>query len=276
MADHPIFAPDQTGAILDFFRDQGYAGVSDAMPTEAIAFLNDFVDRSQAAIPGEWGPDRRGCLSHGQILVNHPELDPYVRYDATWPLIDAIMAPGARFAQYDFRDIPPGQGDQAMNFHQDGLNYKPSQPPTAGPFGCKYLCAIYHLSDVDESTPRFCVVPASGPDASLDEAKERLGDAYREVPILGPAGTVVLYGIELFHTRLGGERAKARRTQHNYFSSVGNPPLTSWVLIPQRLSAHSDPALRAYFSAWPESTQAFAAAGYSHAFYDEHVVGKPT
>ena len=72
MADHPTFTPDQTGAILDFFRGQGYAVISDALQADEIALLNDFVDRSQGEMPGEWGPDARGCLSHGQILVNHP------------------------------------------------------------------------------------------------------------------------------------------------------------------------------------------------------------
>ena len=276
MADHPTFTPDQTGAILDFFRGQGYAVISDALQADEIALLNDFVDRSQGEMPGEWGPDARGCLSHGQILVNHPELDPFVQYATTFPLIDAIMAPGARFAQFDFRDIPAGKGDIGMKFHKDGLNYQPERAPTTGPYGCKYLCAIYHLSDVDASTPKFCVVPQSSPYATLEEAQQQQGDDYREVPIIGPAGTVVLYGIELFHTRLPGERDKGRRTHHNYFSSKGNPALTSWVLVPERLGAHPDPALRAYFSAWPESTQAFADAGYSREFYDNHVVGKPT
>jgi hypothetical protein len=246
------------------------------LAVDEIAFLNDFVDRSKIEIPDEWGPDKRGCYSHGQVLVNHPELDRYVQYQTTFPLIDEIMGPGARFAQYDFRDIPPGNGDSAMDYHKDDLNYKPPQPPEVGPYGCKYLCAIYHLSDVDASTPRFCVVPKSGPYASIEEAQQQLGEAYREVPITGPAGTAVLYDISIFHRRLAGEKDKGRRTQHNYFSSQGNPPLTSWVLIPERLAEHPEPGLCEYFSAWPEVTQTFADQGYAAEFYREHVVGKPT
>ena len=276
MADHPVFAPEQEKEILDFFREQGYAVISDALTADEIAFLNDFVDRSQGEIPGEWGPDKRGCYSHGQILVNHSELDAHVQYETTFPLIDEIMGPGARFAQFDFRDIPPGNGDSAMNYHKDGLNYKPEQLPEPGPYDCKYLCAIYHLSDVDASTPRFCVVPKSGPYPSMEEARQQLGAAYCEVPITGPAGTAILYDISIFHTRLAGEQAKGRRTQHNYFSRQGNPPLTSWVLIPERLGNHPDPALRTYFSAWPEATRTFADRGYAADFYYEHVVGKPT
>jgi len=129
---------------------------------------------------------------------------------------------------------------------------------------------------VDASTPRFCVVPKSGPYASIEEAQQQLGEAYREVPITGPAGTAVLYDISIFHRRLAGEKDKGRRTQHNYFSSQGNPPLTSWVLIPERLAEHPEPGLCEYFSAWPEVTQTFADQGYTAEFYREHVVGKPT
>jgi len=75
MADHPIFTPDQEKEILDFFRHEGYAVVADALAVDEIAFLNDFVDRSKTEIPDEWGPDKRGCYSHGQVLVNHPELN---------------------------------------------------------------------------------------------------------------------------------------------------------------------------------------------------------
>ncbi len=276
MVDHPVFTPDQSECILDFFHTEGYAVVSDALQADEITFLNGFVDRSQGQIPGEWGPDRRGCFSHGQILVNHAELDPYLQYRTTFPLIDAIMSPGARFAQFDFRDIPAGKGDIGMNFHKDGLNYQPEQAPEKGLYGSKYLCAIYHLSDVDPTTPRFCVVPRSGPHATVEEAREKMGAEYCEVPILGPAGTVVLYGIELLHTRLPGLRGRGRRTQHNYFSREGNPPLTSWVLIPERLGNHADSEIRTYFSTWPEATQAFAASGYTREFYDEHVLSKPT
>lgn len=276
MADHPIFTPDQEKEILDFFRQEGYAVVADALAVDEIAFLNDFVDRSKIEIPDEWGPDKRGCYSHGQVLVNHPELDRYVQYQTTFPLIDEIMGPGARFAQYDFRDIPPGNGDSAMDYHKDDLNYKPPQPPEVGPYGCKYLCAIYHLSDVDASTPRFCVVPKSGSYTSIEEAQQQLGEAYREVPITGPAGTAVLYDISIFHRRLASEKDKGRRTQHNYFSSQGNPPLTSWVLIPERLAEHPEPGLREYFSAWPEVTQTFADQGYAAGFYREHVESNPS
>ena len=82
----------------------------------------------------------------------------------------------------------------------------------------------------------------------------------------------MIYNINIQHTRL--PFPGARRTLHHYFSCTDSPALTDWVMIPQRLTEHSDPELRAYFSQWPEATAAYAAAGYSTDYYQAHVMGK--
>ena len=78
-------------------------------------------------------------------------------------IVQTIMAPQPRFAQFDFRDVPAGKGDGEMRFHRD----RPYQPTTEiepeRPYECTYVCAIHYLSDVGASDPCFCVVPNSGP-----------------------------------------------------------------------------------------------------------------
>ena len=163
-----------------------------------------------------------------------------------------------------------------MRFHRD----RPYQPTTETeperPYECTYVCAIHYLSDVGASDPCFCVVPNSGPYETLEEARTQLGDAYAEVPIRGPAGTLVLYDIAIFHTRLPGQRTRARRTLHHYYSRAASQPLTNWVLLPQRLAEHPDPEQRAFYSQWSAATQAYAEAGFSAAYYQEHVLDKLT
>jgi hypothetical protein len=107
-AVHPIFAPDQRAEALDFFIDQNYVVVGDALPADNIEILTAFVDRSERETAREWGPDRFGCRSHAQILVHHPELDDHVRPAVAWDLVDEIMGPDTRFAQFDFRDLWDG------------------------------------------------------------------------------------------------------------------------------------------------------------------------
>ena len=79
MSQPPIFAPDNKEDILAFFQQYKYVVVADALPSDDIRTLNAFVDRSKGEIPREWGPDRLGVFSHGQILVHHPELDRFIQ-----------------------------------------------------------------------------------------------------------------------------------------------------------------------------------------------------
>ena len=89
-----------------------------------------------------------GVFSHGQILVHHPELDRFVQPTVSYDLVQTIMDPQPRFAQFDFRDVPAGKGDGEMRFHRD----RPYQPTTETeperPYECTYVCAIHYLSDV--------------------------------------------------------------------------------------------------------------------------------
>ena len=278
MVDHPVFAPDQQSEFLDFFAQNNYGVVSDALQAHDIQFLNELVDRSRQEIPSEWAPDQRGVHAHGQILVHHPELDPYIQPEVTFPLVKAIMGPEVRFAQFDFRDVPQGAGDAEMHFHKD-RNYYPREGanPKKGRFAdSSYLCAIHYLSDVDEDSPCFCMVPNSQPREyeTVEKAREKMGDAYHEVPIRGPAGTAVLYNINIFHTRLPGKADRGRRSQHTYFSCATSPAVNNWVVIPQRLAEHPDPEQRKFFSQWSEATRAYAAAGYSQEYYRTHVLEK--
>ena len=276
MTQHPTFTPLQGDESLAFFRAQNYVVLADALSTNDSDFLNAFVDRSEEQIPGEWGIGSANIYSHGQILVNHPELDPFTRPATTFPLVEAILGPAARFAQFDFRDVPEGIGEKAaLHFHRD-RGAVPKDYWTANKYGCVFLCAIYYLNDVAAADTCFCVVPNSQSYETLEEAQVQLGDAYRKIPIRGPAGTAVFYNIGIYHTRVLGPRDAGRRTLHQYFSREPNPPLTNWVLVPRRLAEHPNPATRAYYSQWTDLMREYATADFAPEFYTEHVGTKKT
>jgi hypothetical protein len=240
-----------------------------------MELMRDFVERSERDIPQEWGPDQWGCRSHAQILVHHPELDAHVRPAVAWGLVDEIMGPDTRFAQFDFRDLWDGAtAGQQLRLHKD-REYEPranDDPCTR--FDCTYVCAIHYLFDVGEDHPCFGVVPNSQHYKSLDETREKMGDAFQVIPICGPAGTVVLYNIGIQHTRMPG--VGRRLTQHNYFSRAQSGPLGDWVMLPERLTEHSDAEVRTFYSQWSDATTAFAASGYADEYYTANVLDKPT
>ena len=276
MSKYPTFKPEQRDEALAFFAAQNYLVLADAFSPAEIDFLNAFVDRSKQDIPAEWGIGSADVYSHGQILVNHPELDAFTRPATTFPLVEAILGPDARFAQFDFRDVPPGIGEKAgLHFHRD-RGAVPAEYWAEHERDCVYLCAIYYLNDVGDNDTCFCVVPNSQGHETNTEAREQMGDAYNEVAIRGKAGTAVFYNIGIHHTRHVGTNDAGRRTLHQYFSREPNPPLTNWALAPRRLAEHKDPALKAYYSHWTDLMRAYAAADFSAEFYAEHVGAKAT
>ena len=275
MTEHPTFTPDQRSEALDFFVDENYVVVTDALPPANIEILRAFVDSSERDNSREWGPDKLGCRSHAQILVYHPELDEHVRPAVAQGMVDEIMGPDTRFAQFDFRDLWEGMTEgQPMRWHGD----RPYIPRDADDpntrYDCNYVCAIHYLFDVGDEQPCFGLVPNSHRCTSFDEAREKMGDAFRIVPIRGPAGTVVLYNIAIRHTRMPGRGR--RLTQHNYFSREQSKPLTNWVMLPRRLTEHDDPEMRTFYSQWTDATRAFAASGYADEYYEANVLDKPT
>ena len=280
MPSHIAFAPDQRDSALDFFADRNYTVISDALLAEDIAATHEFIDRSQSEYPVEWNLGKGSTCSHAQILNLYPELDRWLKLPSIFPILQSIVGPDIRFAQFDFRDVPADVAvTSPMGFHRDRpFLLADGEKPRPGRFShCSYLCSIVYLTDVDDvDSPAFTVVPNSHPQefTDYDEAKSRMGPAFEEVPIIGPAGTCIIYNIGIYHTR--GARPGARRTMHHYYSCVSSPPLTDWVLVPQRLAEHPDPEQRAYFSQWSEATQAYARAGYTREYYDEHVMEKHT
>jgi hypothetical protein len=149
------------------------------------------------------------------------------------------------------------------------------------------------LTDVDESTPSFAVVPRSRRAASLPELRRRLGDdVYREVPILGPAGTCCLMDANVVHTRLDPlDRSKpprGRRIFHHVFANArqlenadGTPrtpnvplgvtdSMYSRGVAGPRLTESADPETRRLYSWW-SSTQ----FEWQRQRYDPAFIGDP-
>jgi len=282
----PAFDPyRERDAACAYFNEHGFAVLSGCLDAAELAHLNEFCERTQSERPDAWGlGDRRKPhhrnqgLIFSQPLLDYPELDRYTRHPRSYPVVAELLGGDdrVRFAEFNFRETPEGAGLGSMNFHHDAvledrLVRTPYMP-------CDWLCAIHYLSDVEPGTPAFCVVPGSNRFATLAAAYEALGDAYREVPLYGAAGTCVLYDTATFHTRLDGDGARMRRTWHQYYARGGwlrsalpttdryvrppSPVLTNWNLFPERLALHPDPRIRLFFSHWNTAQGEWAASGF--------------
>jgi hypothetical protein len=279
----PAPAFDPTGEIdaaCDFFGEHGYVVLSASLDAAELAFLNGFCERTQEERPDAWGLGKRKPhhtnqgLIFSQPLLDYPELDAFIQPRRSYPVVARLLGgkDHVRYAEFNFRETPEGAGERAMNFHHDAVvadrfNRTPYMP-------CDFLCSIHYLSDVEPGSPSFCVVPDSRRFETLQAAFDGLGEAYREVPLYGPAGTCVLYDTATYHTRLDGDGHRMRRTWHQYYARGGwlrtesryvrppSPVLTDWNLIPERLALHPDPNIRTFFSHWNTAQGEWAASGF--------------
>ena len=285
----PSFDPQRDiDAACAFFERHGFVVLSRCLDAAELGHLNGFFARTQAERPEAWGltdnrkPHHRNQgLIFSQPLLDYPELDPYTRHPRSFPVVARLLGgeDHVRFSEFNFRETPEGAGAGAMNFHHDAVQ---EDRLTRTPYmPCDWLCAIHYLSDVAPGAPCFCVVPDSNRFETLHEAFNTLGEAYREVPLHGPAGTCVLYDTATFHTRLDGDGDQMRRTWHQYYARGGwlrsalpttsryvrapTPVLTDWNLFPERLALHPDPKFRLFFSHWNTAQGEWAASGFDPA-----------
>lgn len=258
----------ETAAILEAYKQEGYAVVPGALSEVEVRELNAFVDRDMAENHGDWHAPSQGASGNGGVLLKHPDLDRFVRHSVTFPLARTILGDDVRFGQFDFRDVKPNVAEASgMQWHRDISFYgkcggKVWDP--RNPYKSTFCCLIYYLSDVEDCCPCFAMAPRTHEYRSLEAAKAGLGADYREVPIRGRAGTAILYNITTYHTRIAGRSGctHGRRTLHHYHSREANPPLTEWVTLPESLALSEDPATREYYSQWTPAQVAHARSTY--------------
>lgn len=254
--------------ILERYREQGFVVIPDAFSQEEVDYLNDLIDRDLEENPDSWHDGGHGERSNTDLLHRRPEdMDRFIRHRVTFPVFEEILDE-PRFAQFDFRDVPPGQtADSGMAFHRDISYYGDVGGKIFDPeneYLSTHACQIVYLKDVHDCCPCFTIVPNSHEFSSNEEAEAALGDDYEEREIRGDAGTAILYNITTRHTRKPGDEdcPHGRRTFHNYQSQESNPPLTEWVTVPEELAMSDDQATREYYSQWTPAQLRHAAEEY--------------
>ena len=138
---------------------------------------------------------------------------------------DGVPGPGGTLEARAAR-VPYGVPDLLSTF-----TYAPKQLPPRFPLlffsaktsrrACAPACR--YLTDVDESTPAFAVIPKSRRIANIQVLKDKLGDEYGETPIYGKAGACCIVDRLTIHTRLDPvheDPEKGRRIYHHVFARV--------------------------------------------------------
>ncbi len=105
---------------------------------------------------------------------------------------------------------------------------------------------MFYLSDVDESTHTFSVLPGTAVNDELSPLAHYDLDAAHHIE--GPRGTAVVFNAGMFHAGNVRRSDVERRTVHMYCGRASSPPISNHTIVPKRLWAHPDAATRAYYS----------------------------
>ena len=135
---------------------------------------------------------------------------------------DGVPGPGGTLEARAAR-VPYGPPDLLSTFtYAPKIPLSPC-PEMIQPRLCLCTPACRYLTDVDESTPAFAVIPKSRRIANIQVLKDKLGDEYGETPIYGKAGTCCIVDRLTIHTRLDPvheDPEKGRRIYHHVFARV--------------------------------------------------------
>ena len=90
-----------------------------------------------------------------------------------------------------------------MSWHPDDCSgglLTLEQRQTRSPYGPPDMLSTFtYLTDVDETTPAFAVIPKSRRTDNIQQLRDDLGEEYGEVPIYGKAGTTCIVDLSLIH-----------------------------------------------------------------------------
>jgi hypothetical protein len=122
-ATPPLLALSEPEAIVQFYEENGFVLITEALSGEEVAYLNEFCDATRAAEPELWGIDGPMPVdSYAQPLLDFAELERFAMHPSTFPLIRDRFCGGAdrcKFCQFDFRHTPRGAGRLANRIHRD-------------------------------------------------------------------------------------------------------------------------------------------------------------
>jgi ectoine hydroxylase-related dioxygenase (phytanoyl-CoA dioxygenase family) len=236
---------------IAFFEKNDYCFIPAALSRGEIDRLNAAIDRHRAASPALWSQGARSQSVH--CLLDLPEFDFLLTHGSFLPLARAILDGEVVFSEFSVMVRAGSQKPGVEGWHRD---FMPNPKHRLGVTG---LSAIFYLTDVDEMTARYTLIPGSHAreDAPkpIDDAKTRFEG---EAEMLGPAGSCILVNAGIWHAGKWGDGPRERRTVHMYHQSPSVPPVSNHTIIPRRLWDVPDPDRRRFFSHFNELTRAVA------------------
>ena len=238
---------------IAFFERTHYLLLPSVVNEKELAVLHAAIDRHREEFPALWSQGRR--MQAPQCLLNMPEADFLIRHPSFMDIATHALDGDIVFDEFSIM-IRAGGIDEGS---QEGW-HRDFTPDPQHRLGIRGLSVIYYLTDVDETTARYVLVPASH-QRDDEPAKTGPGSDTREgeLEVFAPAGSMLLVNAGNWHCGRCGHGGRERRTVHIYYRKSTTAPFANHTIFPRRLWDVPDPEQRRFYSSFNPITQAVAA-----------------
>ena len=238
---------------LEFFKENGYVVVPDALSAEEVGSINGAIDRDLVENPVMWiDRGQSGRCQNVHALLACPEMDVTMRPPTLLPLMNAIMGEDICAEEHSVMlRAPNPDGDTECRWHRDAN--RENRADAELPYYTRYLSVVFYLTDVDNTTHTFSVLPGTAQSTELFPL-----DAYdlsAAQHLVGPAGTAILFNASTFHAGNVRQTTSERRTVHIYCGRTTDRYLSNHTIFPRRLWEGKDDATQNYYSRLNPITQ---------------------
>ena len=226
---------------LNFFKENGYLVVPDVLTPGEVGSINEAIDRDLAENKPMWMDRKNGRLQTVHILLASPDLDFTMRPPKLLPLMQAIMGNDLCAEEHSVMiRSANSDGSEECRWHRDGGGI--GEPP----YYTQRLSIVFYLTDVDETTHTFSVLPGTAQSTELLPLEAYDLDTAEH--IVGLAGTAILFNASMFHAGNVRKTDSERRTVHIYCGRTTDPPMSNSTVFPRRLWDGKDEATVKYYS----------------------------
>ena len=231
---------------LDFFKENGYLVVPDALSVEEVRSINEAIDRDLVENTVMWiDRGQTGRTQNAHALLACPEMDVTMRPPTLLPLMSAIMGKDLCAEEHSVMlRAPNPDGNTECRWHRDasGENSGEDNPP----YYTRYLSVVYYLTEVDDTTHTFSVIPGTA--QSTERLPLEAYDLSTAQHLVGSAGTAILFNASTFHAGNVRRTTSERRTIHIYCGRTTDRYLSNHTIFPRRLWEGKDEATQCYYS----------------------------
>ena len=190
-------------------------------------------DRDRTQYPYMWHPYGYYQEANYEALISSPEFDGLIRHPSIFPKINALMGGPVCFGEIGLRSMKAYEGKAHQAWHRDrGYWFE-------HPLRLDYMQLIVYLTDVNDDTHCFSILPESIHDTPTKHASDHKA---RKQPydLYGQAGTCALFNVALFHTASTRPTKHERKSVQIYYGHANRAPLANDSGIPTSLSRHPE------------------------------------